>query len=126
MSGLILRRSSYSNWKFLITLGREVLGEDVAYGHQVPQNGPARFIRQVQGDAQLVAVVFVEEAAPVPILAVHLVPVQRGATVDLQALAGLQANNLGAHVGEHLDRPGNCYELAHLQDSDAFEGSGHG
>ena len=105
--------------------GGEILGENVGNGDQLAKNPEALRFAQVQGDAQFVAVLLVEIGALVPELAGDVVLIDRVAAVALQPAGGLQADDLGAHVGQQFHGKGDGDELAHLDDPDAFQWGGH-
>ena len=75
---------------------------------------------EVKRYAKLIAVLFVEVGAFVPELAGDIVLVDRVASVAFEPVGGLQADDLGAHVRQHLHGEGDGDELTHLDDTDAF------
>ena len=80
----------------------KVLGEHIADAHQLPQQFQAAWMVQVQGNAQLIAVLLVEVGPPIPELPLNVVLKQRVGSVALQPLAGLQPDDLRPHVCQHL------------------------
>ena len=104
--------------------GREILREHIADGNQVLQDFHAGGVGQVQGDAQLVAVMLVEIGPPVPELSFGFVLVESVAAVAFQSLARFQADDLGPHVGQHLHGPRDSDELSHLDDPHSGQRTG--
>ena len=102
--------------------GSEVLGEDIADRDEVSQRLAGALLGQVQGEALLVAVLFVEVDRPVPELAGGVVLVETGDSVAVQSGAGLDPHDLGAHVGEQLGGERYGDELPELDDSHTLQG----
>ena len=103
----------------------EILGKEVGHRDQILEYLKSFGFAEVKGYAKFVAVLFVEVGAFVPELAGDIVLVDRVASVAFEPAGGLQADDLGAHVRQHLHGEGDGDELAHLDDTDAFQGTGH-
>ena len=105
--------------------GGEVFGENVGDGDEFPQHGAAGVAAQVQGQSQLVPVLFVEIGAPVPEIAGHFVMIEGVGAVAFEPLDGFQADDFGAHIGQPFHCGGDGDELAHFYDANALQQPGH-
>ena len=108
-----------------------VVGEDdVADGDEFLEGVGALLAREVEGDAELVAVGGVEVALPVPgTLAGVVVWVSGsvGAGADgaaSHALEGFDLDDLGAHVAEQDAAEGACPDFGEFKGAYALEGRG--
>ena len=109
---------------------REVLGERVALRDQPLGQLAARAVAHVQRDAELVAVVVVEQPALVRVgvgvlLAVRPLAgalVERQAARHVEAVAVLDADHLGAEVGEQPGRDRADAHPAEVGDADSGQG----
>ena len=125
MSGRILPEVPVFQPEILYDPRREVLCEHVGNRDQVAQHGPTLVPAQVQRQSQLVPVLLVKVGPSVPELPVHVVVIQRVRSVAFQPLHRLEPDHLRAHVGHPLHRRRYGDKLAHLQDANPVQRTGH-
>ena len=84
MSGFNVAQVGVFQAKISNDAGGEILGEHVADGNQTVEQCQTLWVRQVQRDAQLVAVLLVEIGPTIPELSMNFVLVDRVASIALQ------------------------------------------
>ena len=119
--GLDAPQVSVFQTKLLDDAGREILGEHIGDGNQPAQQIQPLGVAQFQGEAQLVAVLFVEIGAAIPESALDFVAVNRIAAIAFQAAHRLQPDDLRAHIGQQFHGVGNGDELSHLHHPQAVQ-----